>query len=139
ITQTINQLATANIINTFAGNGTSGYSGDGGAASGAELYGPFAMAFDSNSNVYIADLENCVVRKVTASTGVISTFAGNGTCGYAGDGGAASSAELSYPNGVAVDSSGSVYIADSSNNRIRKVTASTGVISTLAGNDTEGY
>jgi pimeloyl-ACP methyl ester carboxylesterase/sugar lactone lactonase YvrE len=127
------------IINTVAGNGTAGYSGDGGVATSAELHGPNAVAVDTAGNIYIADYYNNRIRKVTASTGVISTAAGNGTAGYSGDGGAATSAELNGPGDVAVDSAGNIYISDLSNNRIRKVTVSTGVISTVAGNGTKGY
>ena len=94
---------------------------------------------DDSGNIYIADTQNNRIRMVTASTGIISTVAGNGTVGYSGDGGAATSAELTYPNGVAVDSVGNIYIADTQNNRIREVTASTGNISTVAGNGTFGY
>ena len=132
-------LPPAGDINTIAGNGTYGYSGDGGAAISAEIWYPSGVAIDSSGNVYIADQDNYRIRKVTASTGIISTIAGNGTYGYSGDGGAATSAELKVPSGVAVDSSGNVYIADSYNFRIRKVTASTGIISTIAGNGTGGY
>jgi sugar lactone lactonase YvrE len=134
--QTALQIGT---ITTVAGNGTPGYSGDGGAATSAELYGPTGVAVDSSGNIYIADYENNRIRKVSASTGVISTIAGNGTAGYSGDGGAATSAKLYGPTGVAVDSSGNIYIADDENSRIRMVTASTGVISTVAGNGTGGY
>ncbi len=132
-------IPTVGIINTVAGNGTPGYSGDGGAATSAELYGNFGVAVDRAGNIYLADAYNERIRKVTASTGAISTVAGNGTQGYSGDGGAATSAELNQPEGIAVDSSGNIYIADLYNNRIRKVTASTGVISTVAGNGAEGY
>jgi sugar lactone lactonase YvrE len=126
-------------ITTFAGKSPSlacGYTGDGGAATGAELYYPDGVAVDSSGNVYIADQYNYVVRKV--SGGSISTFAGNHTYGYAGDGGPAASAELSYVLDVAVDGFGNVYIADQYNHRIRKVSTS-GTISTYAGNGTAGY
>ena len=96
------------------------------------------MALDSAGNLYIADYFNYRVRKVTVSTGVITTVAGNGVQGYAGDGSAAINAELAGPEAVAVDSAGNIYIADSSNYRVRKVTASTGVITTVAGNGTPG-
>jgi RHS repeat-associated protein len=126
-------------ISTAAGNGTAGYSGDNGAATSAELNYPNGISVDSSCNLYIADLSNERIRKVTISTGKISTVAGNGTVGFSGDGGAATGAELGYPSGVAVDSSSNIYIADSNNNRIRKVTASSGNISTIAGNGTQGY
>lgn len=132
-------LPAASDVNTIAGDGSLGYSGNGGAATSAELDYPVAGAVDSNGNVYVADDQVCVIREVTGSNGNINTVAGNGTCGYSGDGGAATSAELHFPNGIAVDSAGNLYIADTSNNRIRKVTASTGDISTFAGDGTAGY
>ncbi|MEK4358706.1 S-layer homology domain-containing protein [Paenibacillus sp. FSL M7-1455] len=123
-------------INTVAGNGTAGSSGDGGAAASAQLNKPFGVAVDSGGNLYIADTLNHRVRKVDTS-GNISTVAGNGTAGSSGDGGAAASAQLNKPYGVAVDSGGNLYIADTFNHRIRKVDAS-GNISTVAGTGTAG-
>src|SRR5262249_43599938 len=120
-----------------AGNGTSGYSGDGGPATSAQLNVPFGVAVDGAGNLYIADLRNSRIRKVTTD-GLISTVAGNETTGYSGDGGPATSAQLNSPNGVAVDGAGNLYIADYSNNRIRRVTTD-GLISTVAGNGTRGY
>ena len=122
-------------INTFAGNGTIGYSGDNGPATSAQLNQPWGVAVDAAGNVYIADTVNNRIRKV--ANGVISTVAGNGTLGYSGDDGPATSAQLSWPAGVAVDSAGNLYVADQNNNRIRKV--SNGVITTVAGNGTPGY
>ena len=127
------------IISTIAGNSTNGYGGDGGLATSSELYFPQGIAFDSTGNLYIADATNSRIRKVTASTGDISTVAGNGSAGFVGDGGAATSATLSTPLDVTIDSSGNIYIADYLNYRIRKVTIGTGNISTVAGNGTEGY
>jgi sugar lactone lactonase YvrE len=130
--QRVRKVASNGIITTVAGNGGSGYSGDGGAATRAALAYPDGVAVDSGGNLYIADSGNQVIRKV-ASNGIITTIAGNGTYGYSGDGGPATSAELNYPEAVAVDSGGNMYIADTSNNRIRKVSAS-GTITTVAGN-----
>ena len=127
------------IISTVAGNGTAGYSGDGGAATSAQLSSPGTIALDASNNIYIADFGNNVVRKVAVSTGYISTIAGNGTAGYAGDGGAATSAELHSPGGVALDAAGNVYIGDAGNNRVRMLTVSTGILTTVAGNGTAGY
>jgi uncharacterized protein (TIGR03437 family) len=110
------------VITTVVGNGTAGYSGDGGPATSAELYQPIGVALDSAGNLYIADISNNRIRKV--SNEVITTVAGNGTTGYSGDGGAAASAELSQPLGVAPDSAGNLYIADFGNNRVRILTSS---------------
>ena len=128
-------------ISTIAGTGVDGYSGDGGLATSAKLYNPRGLTLDSSRNVYIADTFNQCIRKVSASDGKISTIAGVGYAeGYSGDGGPATSARLDRPSAVALDSSGNVYIADTNNNRIRMVNASTGDISTIAGTDYDyGY
>lgn len=128
-------------ISTVAGDGTSGYTGDGGAATSAELVSPTGVALDTNGNIYITDQgsnnSNSDVREVSASTGYISTFAGGTGVGSGGDGGAATSAKLDVPKNLAVDSSNNVYVADTYNNKIRKVTS--GTINTYAGNGSEGF
>ncbi len=126
----------AQIITTFAGNGTFGFTGDGGPATAAEFVNDYCAAFDGAGNVFITDAYNARVRKVNRA-GIISTFAGNGTGGYTGDGGTATAAELSVPFGVAADGSGNVYIAEQGN-VVRKVNAA-GIISTVAGNGTAGF
>ena len=130
------------IITTIAGGrNTKGYTGDGGLAVSAKLNAPTTLAVDkSTGNLYIADTYNHVVRLITKSTGIITTIAGTGTEGDISDGGAATSASLSYPEGVAVETTtGNVYIADSGNNAIRLITKSTGIITTIAGTGASGY
>jgi len=131
-------IASTGVIRTIAGDGFNGYSGDGEKASSAELNYPTGVALDPDGNLYIADYFNCRVRKIDASTGIITTVAGNGTCNYSGDGGLATSAALKGPTGVAVDSAGNLYIADPASNCIRKVDHDTGFITTVAGNGTAG-
>ena len=125
------------VITTIAGNGSYGYSGDDGSAILASLEDFSALCVDSSGNVFIVDFYR--IRKVDAETGVITTVAGNGSHGYSGDGGAARSAGLNYPTGIFVDASGNMYICDRLNQRIRKVDASSGVITTVAGNGSAGY
>ena len=131
--------ASSGNIETVAGVGGAGYSGDGGAATTARLSYPYGVAVDGSGNIYIADTDNHRIRRVDAATGNISTVAGDGTEDYGGDGGAARAAKLSSPYDVAVDGDGNLYIADTNNNRIRKVTASSGNIETVAGDGTDGY
>lgn len=125
------------MIYRVAGTGTNGYSGDGGMAMGAKLYSPAAVAVDPLGNIYVADYYNNAVRKIDAS-GIITTFAGTGVAGYAGDGAPAANAKLRNPSGVAVFGFGPVYIADQGNNVVRVVN-STGIISNYAGTYTNGY
>ena len=128
------------IINTVAGTGTGGYTGDNGPATSATLNGPDGITLDSQGNMYISDDYNNVIRKVSKATGIITTIAGNGTAGYSGDNGPATSAKLNDPSiGIAFDPQGNFYIADDGNNVIRKVTVSTGIITTVAGNGVQGY
>jgi sugar lactone lactonase YvrE len=132
-------LGASSIIETVAGTGSPGYAGDNGAATSAELHDPTSIAFDSAGDLFIADALNNVIREVNATTHVITTVAGTGTAGYNGDGILATSAELNQPLAIAVDSHGNIFIADSLNDRIREVNASTGLISTVAGNGVKGY
>jgi sugar lactone lactonase YvrE len=123
------------VITTVAGTGTPGFNGDYGPATSAQLNYPYGIAVDSVGNIYIADTGNNRIRKV--ANGVITTVAGNGTGGFSGDNGQATSAQLAAPYSVAVDTAGNLYIADNGNNRVREV--SHGVITTVAGNGTPGY
>jgi sugar lactone lactonase YvrE len=132
----IRKITIAGTISTVAGNGKSGYSGDGGRATRAMLAYPEGVSADALSNVYIADTVNCVIRQVTAA-GVIHTVAGNHACGFSGDGGPATSAQLNSARSVLADGNGNFYISDNSNGRVRKVD-STGTITTYAGNGQTG-
>jgi len=132
----IRKVTPGGIITTIAGNGATGFGGDGGPATSAQLSYPWSIAMDGAGNLFIADTGNHSIRKVDP-TGVISTVAGVGTRGFSGDGGPASSAQLTNPNGVSVDATGNLVIADSGNNRIRKVTPD-GTINTVAGNGIYG-
>lgn len=127
----IRKISTTGIITTIAGTGAPGYSGDGGPATAADLYGPRGITADGAGNVYFSDYVNHRIRKITPS-GIITTVAGNGFGGFSGDGGPATAAQLKYAWGIAVDGSGNLYIADQNNCRLRKVTPS-GIISTIAG------
>ena len=130
--------ATAQTIETFAGDGMAAYSGDGGLAINASVNGAKGMAIDQAGNVYFADSTNARVRKVTPS-GIISTYAGNGVAGFSGDGGPAVNASLNQVMSVALDAAGDLYIADSENRVIRKVSAG-GIITTVAGTaGVQGY
>ncbi|HVT98204.1 MAG TPA: FG-GAP-like repeat-containing protein [Acidobacteriaceae bacterium] len=130
------QSSQSRFIYTIAGSGYRGFAGDGGPAPLAVLNGPSNTAVDSAGNLYIADGGNRVVRKVEVASGTISTVAGTGTAGYSGDGGPATSAQLYYPNSLALDTAGNLYISDSGNGVIRRVDARTGNIATYAGNST---
>ena len=163
--QRVRKVTAAGVINTFAGNGqvqsggVGAFSGDGGPASSASLNLPEGLAIDGAGNIYIADTENSRIRKVTpagiistvagngqrgrfpsspGSAGIISTLVGTGKAGFAGDGGPAASASLSAPGALAVDRAGNLFIADTSNYRIRKVTPG-GTITTVAGNGQAGF
>jgi hypothetical protein len=133
----IREVTAAGVINTVAGNGnpcspTTAVCGDGGAATSGNLTAPLTVITDANDNLYIADYYSHRIRKVTASTQFISTYAGTGAVGYFGNGGAATAARLSHPSSVTLDSLGNLYIADQWNFRIREVNASTGKIGLYA-------
>ncbi len=139
--------ATTGLISTFAGGGSDpakpcGYSGDGGPAMSAQFNEPTSVAFDSHGNLFVADQFNCAIRKIAASTHIVTTYAGSasqpacsasGGGGYSGDGGPAKDAEFRLPASVSFDGAGNLYIADSYNNVIREVLASSGIIQTVAG------
>ena len=131
--------ASTGIISTLAGTGVSGYTGDGGPATSATLNQPFDVTVDKDGNVYVTDNGNNVIRKITASTGIISTVAGTGIKGYSGDNSLATTAKLFYPYRVITDSTGNLYISDQANQRVRKVDISTGVITTLVGTGAVAY
>jgi uncharacterized protein (TIGR03437 family) len=134
----VRKVTAAGAISTLAGNGKSGFGGDGSAATSAQLNAPQGIAVDASANVYIADTGNARIRKVS-SGGTISTYAGNGTPGYAGDGQAATSAQLNLPIGLTVDPAGNLFIADYGNNVVRKVAISSGTVSTVAGHGVQSY
>ncbi len=124
-------------ITTVAGTGVFGFSGDGSQAAKAQLANPWGVSVDSSGNLYIADFWNYRIRQVSSS-GTISTVAGNGLVSYSGDGGQAASAQLNGPRGAAVDAAGNLYIADTENHTVRRVTRS-GVIANFAGNGSAGF
>ena len=126
------------VMTTVAGTGVASFAGDGGAAAGARLDLPEALAMDAGGDLYVADVGNHRVRRVDAGTGMISTVAGSGIQGFSGDGGLATAAAIDSPGGLAVDGAGNLYIADTHNQRVR-VVASTGLISTVAGTGAAGF
>ncbi len=134
---TIRKVSPSGIISRFAGNGTAGYSGDGGPAGAALIGGSGGLAVDKWNNIYVGDGDNHRIRKITTD-GVIRTIAGTGVAGYNGDGISALSAQLNYPHGVGVDDTGNVYICDRMNFRLRKVDTF-GNISTIAGTGVMGF
>lgn len=129
----------AGIITTMAGTGTAGFSGDGGPSTAAKLNFPQGIAVDTAGNVYIADLYNSRIRKINVATGIISTVAGNGAATFSGDGGPATDAALWDASAVAVDTNGNLFISDYYNSRIRKVSSTTGIITTITGNGVSDF
>jgi hypothetical protein len=133
----VRKINAAGTISTFAGNHKAGYSGDGGPATAASFKNIRYVACDANGNIFISDTWNSVIRKVNPA-GIVSTFAGNHTMKYSGDGGQATAAGIYFPVGITVAADGSLYIADNHNHVIRRV-GSDGLISTVVGNGTRGY
>lgn len=131
-------IKSSGIIITIAGNGTGSYSGDGGLATLATLKYPSELAFDTSGDLYIADWGNSVIRKLSMSTGIINTIAGNGIPGYSGDGLSATSANLAAPSGLVFDKANNLYLSDWGNSTVRKIDGSTGIITTVAGTGTPG-
>lgn len=130
---------TASTLSRYAGTGVAGLAGDTGPALLARFAAPYGVAVDSSDYLYITDMSNCGVRVINAISGNINNYAGNYVNGFSGDGGPATAASLSYPRGIAIDGSNNVYICDTGNSRIRRIDNTTGIISTVAGNGTEGY
>jgi sugar lactone lactonase YvrE len=135
----IRKFSVGGALTTVVGNGVQGFGGDNGPATAAELDSPSGLAMDALGNLYIADTHNHRVREVAASTGTITTIAGTGAAGFAGDGGAANAAQLDLPTALAIDSAGHVYVADTDNHRVRRIAAGTSVITTIAGMGVEGF
>jgi sugar lactone lactonase YvrE len=132
---------TTGIITTIAGSGNpnGGYRGDGGSATDAELWGPSALALDASGNLYIADTFNNRVRRIRATTGIITTIAGNGSEGYSGDGGLATNAEFYRIVGLSIDPAGNLYIGDALNFRVRAIEAGSNLVNTIAGDGFAGF
>jgi uncharacterized protein (TIGR03437 family) len=128
---TIRKITPTGTITTFAGTGQLGSSGDGGPATAATLSEPGGLVVDAAGNLYLADTQNHRIRRVAAN-GIISHFAGTGVPGFSGDGGAAATAQFTAPSGLALDAAGNLFVADTGNNRIRKISP-TGIVSTVAG------
>lgn len=122
------------VITTVAGTGQKGYSGNGGLATAAQLNEPYEIRFDAEGHMFFVEMQNHIVRRVDAKTGVISLVAGCGEQGFSGDDGPATEAKLSRPHSIALDNSGNLYICDIGNHRVRRVDLATGMISTFAGN-----
>ena len=127
------------IMTTAVGTGEKGFAGDGGPASAALLNGPFDLAFDAIGNLYFSDTFNNRIRRVDAASGIITTVAGNGDKGHSGDGGPATGAALNEPYGLIVDRAGNLFTADRLNRRVRRIDATSGIITTFAGNGEAAY
>jgi sugar lactone lactonase YvrE len=133
----VRKINSSGIISTVAGNGSAGFSGDGGPAVKASFSTTYSVAVDPAGNIYISDIYNTRIRKVNTA-GIVSTIGGNGSYGFSGDGGPATNAQISNPYGITVDAAGEVYIADTYNNRVRFINTS-GIMSTIAGTGVGGF
>ena len=127
------------VVATLAGNGVQGYSGDGGLATLAAIDSPSGIALDVAGNLYLADTHNHRIRRVDAATGIISSIAGMGQPGFTGDNGAGTAATLNLPRGLAVDALGNLFVVDANNQRVRRIDAATGQITTIAGEGTQAF
>lgn len=136
-THRVLMISSDGTITTIAGTVQSGYLGDGGPATSAQLSWPKDIAFDKSGNLYIADSANNVIRKVDAN-GVITTIAGTGIAGFSGDGQSAINAQFSVPSGIGIDKDGNVYVSDTNNYRVRRIDP-TGVVTTIAGTGVAGF
>ncbi|MEX2285960.1 MAG: hypothetical protein WD648_02650 [Planctomycetaceae bacterium] len=131
--------AAADEVITIAGTGHEGYSGDGGPATRAEVGGPFGLSIGSDGALYLCEISSHVIRRIDEKTGLISTVAGSGRKGYAGDGGPATKALLNEPYEILFDRDGNMFFVEMKNNLVRRVEAKTGMISTVAGTGTQGF
>ena len=138
--QMLNELLRADTggVTLLAGNGIEGFAGDGGPATAASLDMPSGLAFDFQGNLFLADSHNQRVRRVDARTGIITTVAGSGAFGFDGEGAPAPGVRLALPRGLAVDAGGNVFVADSANNRVRRIDAMSGIMTTVAGSGVQG-
>jgi sugar lactone lactonase YvrE len=134
-----NITSVSGIITTIAGTGTQGYSGDGAPALSVAIDSPTGIAVDASNNLYLADTHNNRIRKITSTTGLITTIAGTGLPGFSGDTTPATAANLALPHGIAVDASNNLYLADTANHRIRRIDAATGLITTVVGDGTQAF
>jgi sugar lactone lactonase YvrE len=135
----VRRIDTAGVLTIIAGTGTQGFSGDSGLASAALLDSPTGLAISATGTLFLADTHNQRIRRIDAATGIITTIAGTGIAGYAGDGALATAATLNLPGPIALDAAGNIFFADTGNHRIRRIDAATAIITTVAGNGTQGF
>jgi sugar lactone lactonase YvrE len=135
----IRKISSTGTITTIAGTGTQGFSGDAGPAILATIDSPTGLVLDAAKNLYLADTHNHRIRKIDATTGTITTIAGTGIFGFSGDATAATIATLALPHGLTIDANGNLYLADTANHRVRRIDATTGIITTAAGDGTQAF